>query len=87
VTDSLGSCAAFTEAERAALTADCEKLWDDVKCACLGGGSSAQQETTSAAPAVRDYRSHLIISFSFSFTFGFSWYDYDAPAVRDFELN
>ena len=51
LSEGMESCAAISEEERAALMADCAKLWDDVKCACLATGNSAQDET-AAAPVV-----------------------------------
>ena len=44
------TCAAFSDEEKAALALDCEKLWDAVKCACLGPGS---QEDTATIAVVR----------------------------------
>ena len=52
LSDGLESCAAFSEEERAALVADCDKLWDDVKCACLSAGGSTAQESSAPAPVV-----------------------------------
>ncbi|KAL5260490.1 hypothetical protein ACHWQZ_G010582 [Mnemiopsis leidyi] len=50
LSDGLESCAAFSEEERATLVADCDKLWDDVKCACLSAGASSAQESSVPAP-------------------------------------
>ena len=52
LSDGLESCAAFSEEERAALVADCDKIWDDVKCACLSAGGSTAQESSAPAPVV-----------------------------------
>merc|ERR1712176_307726 len=51
LSEGMGSCAAFSDEERAALTADCEKLWDEVKCACL---KVATQEETTPAPVAEE---------------------------------
>ena len=49
MTEGMESCAAFSEEEVAALTEDCGRLWDEVKCACISDSS----EDSLPVPVVR----------------------------------